>query len=124
MAYSRLNSRNDFVDYCLRRLGHPVIEINVDDEQIEDRVNDALQLFTEYVGEGSHRVYLPITMTADMTTRGYIDFDLDTTGVTNANDILSVVRVLPINSESGSASFFDVKYQMRLNDMWDLQTGL
>ncbi len=124
MAYSRINSRSDFIDYCLRRLGHPVIEINIDDGQLDDRVDDALQLFNEYVGEGSHRVYLPVTITSDMTTRGYLDFDLDTTGVSNANDILNVVRVLPINSESGSSSFFDVKYQMRLNDMWDLQTGL
>ena len=46
-------SRNDFIDYCLRRLGHPVIEINVDDEQIEDRVNDALEMFMEYLGEAT-----------------------------------------------------------------------
>ena len=41
MAYSRIATRTEFIDYCLRRLGHPVVEINVDDEQIEDRINDA-----------------------------------------------------------------------------------
>ena len=45
MPRKQLTNRDDFIDYCLRRLGHPVIEINVDDQQIEDRVDDALQLF-------------------------------------------------------------------------------
>ena len=45
---AKLNSRQNLIDYCLRRLGHPVIEINVDDDQLEDRVDDALQLFREY----------------------------------------------------------------------------
>ena len=77
MAYSRIATRTEFIDYCLRRLGHPVVEINVDDEQIEDRVNDAVQLFTEYDAEGSVRAYIGMTITQDMITRGYIDFDLD-----------------------------------------------
>lgn len=123
-TFSRIQNRDDFTDYCLRRLGHPVIEINVDDEQIEDRINDALELFMEYTSEGSHRVYLPMTITEDMRTRGYIDFDLDTHTLPNdANDILSVVRVLPVTNDSSSANFFDVKYQMRLNDIWDMQSG-
>lgn len=124
-SYTRIRSRSDFIDYCLRRLGHPVIEINVDDEQIEDRVNDALQLFTEYVSEGSVRVYVGLTITQDIVDRGFIDFDLDTSVVQNAADnILSVIRVLPIDDSTSSVNFFDVKYQMRLNDLWDLQTGI
>ena len=123
--YSRITNRQDFIDYCLRRLGYPVIEINVDDEQIEDRVNDAIQLFTEYNAEGSTRVYVGMTITQDMITRGFIGFDLDTSIVqTNADNILSVVRVLPIDDSTSSVNFFDVKYQMRLNDLWDLQTGI
>ena len=124
MSYSRLNSRNDFIDYCLRRLGHPVIEVNIDDEQIEDRINDAIQLFTEYDAEGSTRFYVGMTITQDIIDRGFIDFDLDTSIVqSRADDILSVVRVLPINDSASSVNFMDVKYQMRLNDMWDLQLG-
>jgi len=126
--YSRITSRQDFIDYCLRRLGHPVIEINVDDEQIEDRINDAIQLFTDYVSEGSFRVYLPLTITQDIVDRGFIDFDLDETDATGApvvaDRVLSVVRVLPIDDSTSSVNFFDVKYQMRLNDLWDLQTGI
>lgn len=124
-SYTRIRSRADFIDYCLRRLGHPVIEINVDDEQIEDRVNDALQLFMDYVSEGSVRVYAGLTITQDIVDRGFIDFDLDTSVVQSvADDILSVVRVLPIDDSTSSVNFFDVKYQMRLNDLWDLQTGI
>lgn len=124
MSYTRLNSRNDFIDYCLRRLGHPVIEVNIDDEQIEDRINDAIQLFTEYDAEGSTRFYVGMTITQDMIDRGFIDFDLDTSIIqTRADDILSVVRVLPINDSASSVNFMDVKYQMRLNDLWDLQLG-
>ena len=43
-----ISSRQGLIDYCLRRLGFPVIEINVDDDQVEDRIDDALQYFQEY----------------------------------------------------------------------------
>lgn len=51
-------SRQGLIDYCLRRLGFPVIEINVDDDQIEDRIDDALQYFQEFHFDGVERVYL------------------------------------------------------------------
>lgn len=125
MAYTRIATRSEFIDYCLRRLGHPVIEINVDDEQIDDRVNDALQLFGEYGAEGSFRAYVPLTMTQLIIDRGYIDFDIDTIqGISDPNNILNVVRVFPIDDQVSGVNFFDVKYQMRLNDMWDLNTGI
>jgi len=50
-------SREQLKDYCLRRLGYPVVQINVDDSQIEDRVDDALQFFAEYHFDGVERVY-------------------------------------------------------------------
>lgn len=53
-----ISSRQDLIDYCLRRLGFPVIEINVDDDQVEDRIDDALQYFQEYHFDGVERVYL------------------------------------------------------------------
>jgi hypothetical protein len=124
MAYSRISTRTQFIDYCLRRLGHPVIEINVDDEQIEDRIDDAIQLFIDYVTEGSYRAYIPVTITQDMVDRGFIDFDLDSTIIQVPENILSVVRVFPIDDQTSSVNFFDIKYQMRLNDLWDLQTGV
>lgn len=53
-----ISSRQGLVDYCLRRLGFPVIEINVDDDQVSDRIDDALQYFQEYHFDGVERVYL------------------------------------------------------------------
>ena len=61
MAHRNVNSRTKLIDYCLRRLGHPVIEINVDDDQLEDRVDDALQLFREYAADGSRTSVLSST---------------------------------------------------------------
>lgn len=123
-TYKPTNSRNDFIDYCLRKLGHPVIEINVDDDQIEDRVNDALRMFMEYTGEGSYRIYHPITITSDMITAGKIDFSTDLGGALSDSHILSVIRVLPINNSASGSGMFDVQYQMRLNDMYDLTSGM
>jgi hypothetical protein len=122
-SYTRLQNRSQFIEYCLRRLGAPVIEINVEDEQIDDRVNDALQLFSEYGAEGSARAYVGFTITQAVINRGFIDFDIDDFGTLNVDNILNVVRVLPINDSASSVNFMDVKYQMRLNDMWDLQNG-
>jgi len=51
-------TRQTFKDYCLRRLGHPVIQINVDDDQVEDRIDDALQFFEDYHFDGVEKTYL------------------------------------------------------------------
>ena len=115
-------SRNQLIDYCLRRLGHPVIEINIDDEQIEDRLDDALQMFMEYNSEGSSRIAQAVTITEAMITNKYIDLNAAFTGLNDR--ILSVNRVFPINSQTSSVNFFDLKYQMRLNDLNDLHTGI
>ena len=53
-----LASRQDLQDYSLRRLGHPVIEINVEDGQVSDRIDDALQFFQEYHFDGVERVFV------------------------------------------------------------------
>ena len=53
-----ISSRQGLIDYCLRRLGFPVIEINVDDDQVEDRIDDALQYFQEFHFDGVERLYL------------------------------------------------------------------
>ena len=126
MAYTSVNGRQQLVDYCLRRLGYPVVEINVADEQISDRVDDALQIYHEYHSEGAFRTYINVQITQDMIDSQYIDFDdIETFQIGDfATRILNVVRVLPIGSSSSSVNFFDIKYQMRLNDLWDLQTGV
>ena len=96
-------SRNQLIDYCLRRLGHPVIEINIDDEQIEDRLDDALQMFMEYNSEGSSRIAQFVEITEAMITNKYIDLNTAFGGAYN-NRILSVNRVFPINSDTSSVN--------------------
>jgi hypothetical protein len=52
-----VNNRSTFKDYCLRRLGFPVIEINVDDDQVEDRIDDAIQYCTDYHFDSLQKFY-------------------------------------------------------------------
>lgn len=59
-----ISSRQDLIDYCLRNLGHPVIEINIDDDQIEDRIDEALQFYREYHFDGVEELYLKTQITA------------------------------------------------------------
>jgi len=59
-----VTSRQELIDYCLRRLGHPVIEINVDDDQVSDRIDDALQFYQEYHYDAVEEIYLVTQVTA------------------------------------------------------------
>ena len=77
MAHRKVNSRTKLIDYCLRRLGHPVIEINVEDQQLEDRIDDGLQLFREYAADGSVRVYFPVQITQAHIDNKKINIVLD-----------------------------------------------
>ena len=61
---SKPSTRQELIDYCLRRLGYPVLEINVDDDQIDDLVDDAIQHFQDYHFDGIQRVYLKHKITA------------------------------------------------------------
>ena len=65
---TQLSSRQQMKDYCLRRLGAPVIEINVDDDQVEDRVQDAIEWFQEYHFDGTERMYLKALIEASKLT--------------------------------------------------------
>ena len=60
-----LSSRQDLIDYCLRRLGFPVIEINVDEDQISDRIDDALQFWYEYHFDGRQKTFISHKITGD-----------------------------------------------------------
>ena len=94
-----LTSKALLKDYCLRRLGHPVIEINVDEEQCDDRVSDALQYFAEYHFDGVEKVFLKHTITQD---------DIDNEYIAMADPVISVIRVLPIpNFNMFQTGFFN-----------------
>ena len=106
-------SRATLIDYCKRRLGDPVIEINVDEDQLEDRVDEALQYYQEYHSDATVRTYLKHQVTATDVTNEYIPI---------ASNIIFVSKLFPVSSSfSSSVNFFDIKYQMRLNDIADIQ---
>ena len=106
-------SRATLIEYCKRRLGDPVIEINVDEDQLEDRVDEALQYYQEYHSDATVRTYLKHQITATDVTNEYIPI---------SSDIIFVSKLFPISSSFNSSyNFFDIKYQMMLNDIADLQ---
>lgn len=80
-----IQSRQDLAEYCLRQLGHPVIQVNVSEEQVSDRIDDALQKYYEFHGDGSQRAYLKHQLTDNDITNGYISI---------SDNIMSVVEVL------------------------------
>ena len=105
-------SRATLIDYSKRKLGDPVVEINVDEDQLEDRLDEALQIFQEYHSEGTVRTFVSQQITADDVTNEYVSV---------ASDILFVARMFAIDSTFGSSlNFFDIKYQMMLNDIADM----
>ncbi len=105
------NSRQTFIDYCLRSLGAPVVEINVDDDQVEDRVDEALQFYQAYHSDAIEKVYLKHEVTQTDIDNGYIAI----------NDLVTdVVRVMPLRDTKSTNSLFDVKYQIHLNDVYNL----
>ena len=131
----RPNSRQELKEYCLRRLGYPVIQINVDDAQIEDRLDDALQYFSEYHFDGVERVYMLRQVTQTDIDRRYIDLKDEvledaSKGIKAApaldpegRSVVSVVKVFQLFDTLGGTGMFDAKYQIALNDLYGLRTN-
>lgn len=108
-------SRQDLADYCLRKLGAPVIEINVDDDQLSDRIDEALQFYQEYHSDAIVDSFFKYQITADDVTNQYI---------TLPEELQVVRRVLPLNNgSSGAAGMFNVNYQLALSDAFLLRGG-
>ena len=172
---ARPNTRASFIEYCLRSLGKPVIDINVDEDQIEDRIDEAVQYFSQYHTDGVERMYLKYKVTAEdkVRLRKNKDFNVIEPGTyadnieledaTNTNlggdqpskgdlikedgtpihledsnivettyqenqnylvipeAVLSVINVFPL-SDRANLNMFDVRYQLRLNDLYDFSS--
>lgn len=101
-------TRQGLIDYCKRALGDPVIEINVDPDQLEDRVDEALQFWQEYHHEATYRTYVSHLVGDSDVTNEYITLD---------SDVLYVTRLFRISSGTTSVGMFDLKYQFILNDV-------
>ena len=128
------STRETLKQYCLRNLGKPVIDINVDDDQVEDRIDEALQYFAQYHVDGVERMYLKYLVTADDITRMTTDASESVTSdsVTTAwktgnnflvvpSSVISVVNVFSL-SDRANLNMFDVRYQLRLNDLYDFSS--
>jgi hypothetical protein len=102
-------NREEFKDYCLRKLGHPVIEINIDDFQLEDRIDDALRFWQEYHFDGTEIIYESYAIQAADITNKYVSL-----GSSLDSKIISITKLL--SSDAVSSNMFSIKYQMSLND--------
>ena len=124
--------------YCLRSLGDGVIDINVSDDQVDDRLDEALQYFAQYHYDGIERMYLKHQITQAELDRALTNA---TTSVTDKSDssvsadwlegkgfipvpdaVVAVVQVFPLTDTGGGGSLFDVRYQLRLNDLYDFSS--
>ena len=133
-----ITTRETLKQYALRALGKPVIEINVEDDQVEDRIDEALQYFAQYHYDGVERMYLKYQVTSDDVTRARSDETLTT--VTDTADstvtasfkegknyipmpsnVMSVVQIFPF-TDKAALNLFDVRYQLRLNDLYDFSS--
>lgn len=100
-------NRETFKERCLRALGHPVIQINVDATQIDDCVDEALQYWHDYHFDGSERVYLAHQVTEADKTNKYLTID---------DKYIGVVRVFELASMLGSSNLFSLAYQFAQSD--------
>lgn len=107
------NSRQTLVDYCLRNLGAPVLEINIDEDQINDRVDEAIQFYQEYHSDAIVKTYRKHQVEqADMENK-YLSLP---------DELLFVSRVFPLTNNSANAtSMWSARYQLHLNDIFDLK---
>ena len=105
------NTRATLISYCKRALGHPVIEINVDDDQVDDRIDEALQFYQEYHMDSMETVFLKHLPTTTDIANGYI---------TIPDLVTNVKRVFPMDEHVSNNSMFDIKYQIHLNDIYSL----
>ena len=126
-----------FKTYCLRALGYGVVDINVSDDQIDDRVDEALQYFAQYHYDGVEKMFLKHLITTADVTRARSDAEVTATDTIDTSvtatwkegknwipmpeAVLSVVQVLPF-SEGSTSNMFDVRYQLRLNDLYDFSS--
>lgn len=103
-------TRAELVTYCKRKLGHPVIEINVDDDQVDDRIDEALSFFEDYHFDGTEKIYMKHQITAEDINRRWIYCPDAVTFVTG---------VFPFDASNASVNMFDLRYQLRLHDLYD-----
>jgi len=138
------STRQELIDFCLRRLGAPVLEINVDDDQLDDLTDDALQYFQERHFDGVERMFLKyeinqpdidrgtaagtsgvgiVTTTATSTSiSGYGTTTTNWYETSNflqvPDSVIGVEKIFKFDVSSISGGMFSIKYQLFLNDLY------
>jgi len=124
-----INSREELIDYCLRILGKPVIQINVDNKQCEDRIDEGLLFFAERHFDGVEKGYFKYQLTQTDIDRKYIETNNigPINGITgdspNGSNIVSVVKIFQFGNFT-SIDMFDIRYQLALTDYFGINRGL
>ena len=134
---AKASTRQELIDYCLRQLGAPVLEVNVDDDQIDDLIDDAIQMFHERIFDGVEKMYLKYQITQDDIDRSVTNTTTTATDKLDSSitasfsegknfipipdSVLSVIQIFPF-SNAQTNSMFDIRYQLRLNDLYDFSS--
>ena len=104
-------SRTEFKDYCLRKLGFPVIEINVEDMQVQDRIDESFSYYWDYHFDGVERDFYKWSLTST---------DIENRYLTVPDNIIGAVRIFDIGDALSTNNLFNIRYQIALNDLYDL----
>ena len=131
------NTKATLKSYCLRSLGYGVIDINVSDDQVDDRIDEAIQYFSHYHYDGVEKMYLKYAITQDdidrarsnATTSATDTIDSSVTAsfsegknyIPMPSAVVSVLQIFPFD-DSSTNSMFDIRYQLRLNDLYDFSS--
>ena len=107
---AKITTRSQFKTYCLRKLGFPVIEINVDDDQVDDRIDEALAFWRDYHYDGTEKLFMKHCITAEDINRQWIYCP---------DAVQFVTGVMPFDLSNASINMFDLRYQLRLHDLYD-----
>ena len=105
------NSRESFKQYCLRKIGSPVVALNLDEEQIDDRIDEALLYYMDFHADGTDKTYYKYPVTAEDIKNQYI---------TLPPNIVGVVDLFDIGQSLNTNNLFNIRYQIALNDLYTL----
>lgn len=113
MSQTKPENKDELKEFCLRQLGYPVIQINVDDVQVDDAVELAFEYWNEFHFNGTERTYVKHQVTNTDKTNRY---------VTVSDSLIGATRVFKVGQNKMAMNMFDLRYQLRLNDLWDLSS--
>jgi len=111
MSFTKITSREGFTAYCLRKLGAPVIDINVDPDQVNDRIDDALKFWYDYHFDGAEKTFYKYVVTPTDIANEYIPVP---------DNVIGVVNIFDLGDYISTNNIFNIRYQIALNDLYTL----